>query len=335
MDVATFGNRSRPLLQALAVAVVFYAFAGTVEAVLIRVVNPTEMELDWVSDAVLSAALGTAVYLWLHLRATRVALTERQRAELVIQAQLSLAEAMQRRLLPSIPVAAGGFEWAASLLPAGKIGGDFYDFIETGGNAQLMLIADVSGKGISAAMALALVRSTFRNVARGTDTPAEIAARMSSAFHDEWHGTPYVTCLIARIDLNDRLLTYTNAGHPAGLLVRRCGHHELREGGPPLGLLRDAHYVDEQLALRAGDVCVFTTDGITEPLENLSQPLGVVAASIVHDGELSPSRICDRIMVRAIEGHGPEGVDDWADDRTVIVVSLRNPEPAPAGRNVA
>jgi len=323
IDVSASDNRSRTLVQALGVAVVFYLLAGTVEALLIKVVKPTEMELDWVSDAVLSMALGTAVYLWLHLRATRLALTERQRAELVIQAQLSLAEAMQRRLLPSIPVAAGGFEWAATLTPAGKIGGDFYDFLESGENARLMLIADVSGKGISAAMALSLVRSTFRNIARDTGSPARLAGRMSRAFQDEWHGSPYVTCVVARIDLHERTLTYTNAGHPAGLLVRKCGNRDLREGGPPLGLLRDAHYVEERLALRSGDVCVFVTDGITESLDG-SRSLGAVAAALVRDGSPSAARICDAIMARALEGHGPDGVDDWADDRTVMVVASRN-----------
>ena len=94
---------SRTLAQAITVAVAFFVVAGAVEASLIRLVQPTELELDWVSDVVLSAALGSAVYLWLHLRATRLALTERERDELVIQTQLSLAEAMQRRLLPPLP----------------------------------------------------------------------------------------------------------------------------------------------------------------------------------------------------------------------------------------
>jgi sigma-B regulation protein RsbU (phosphoserine phosphatase) len=326
IDVSAFEKRSRPLVLAVAVAVVFYLFAGTVEALLIKVIKPTEMELDWVSDMVLSTALGTAVYLWLHLRATRLALTERERSELVIQAQLSLAESMQRRLLPSIPIPAGGFEWAATLTPAGKIGGDFYDFIESGENARLVLIADVSGKGISAAMALALVRSTFRNIARDTDSPAELAARMSRAFHDEWHGTPYLTCAVARIDLRERTLTYTNAGHPAGLLVRECGNRDLGEGGPPLGLLCDAHYAEERLALGDGDVCIFMTDGVTESLESQPQSVAAVASDIVRNSTPSAARICDAIMSRAVEGHGPDGVDDWADDRTVIVVSCRNPE---------
>ena len=78
----TVNPRFRALAQAITVAVPFFFIAGAVEASLIRIIQPTELELDWVSDVVLSAALGSAVYFWLHLRATRLALAERERAQL-------------------------------------------------------------------------------------------------------------------------------------------------------------------------------------------------------------------------------------------------------------
>jgi sigma-B regulation protein RsbU (phosphoserine phosphatase) len=318
-----FNARSRALAQAITVAFAFFVIAGAVEASLIRIMQPTELELDWVSDVVLSAALGTAVYLWLHLRATRLALTERERAQLVIQTQLSLAEAMQRRLLPSVPLPAAGFQWAAKLTPAGKIGGDFYDFIEPTPDTRLMLIADVSGKGIAAAMALTLLRSTFRHVGRDTNNPAELAERMSAAFYEEWHGSPYVTCVVALVDLRRRTLTYTNAGHPPGVLVRDRTHRGFSEGGPPLGLLKDAQYVEERLELRVGDVCIFVTDGITESLDHALQRADDVLAAIVREDPRSASRICDAIMERALAGDGPDAVDDWTDDRTAVVVGVQ------------
>src|SRR5262245_62353515 len=144
----------RALALASVVAVSFYAVAGVSEATLIGILRPSELELDWISDAVLSSALGVAVYLWLHLRATRLALTENERTQLIIQSQLSMAEAMQRRLLPPIPRPFDGLEWAALLTPTGRIGGDFFDFVEPAPGVHLALIADISGKGISAAMAL-------------------------------------------------------------------------------------------------------------------------------------------------------------------------------------
>src|SRR5262245_58613885 len=293
---------TRAVTLAGGAALLFFVIAGSVETGLIRLLRPSELELDWISDAVLSVALGVAVYLWLHLRATRLALTERERAQVVIQAQLSLAESMQRRLLPAVPEAMDGFEWAAILVPAGRIGGDFYDFVESHSGARYMLIADVSGKGISAAMALTLLRATFRNLTRHIDRPAQLAARMSSAFHEEWHGTPYVTCVIACIDPVARTLTYTNAGHPYGLLVRDGADRELDQGGPPLGLLKDARYNEESLDLTPGDVCAFVTDGITEAFDRALLPCRAVVLETVFESPGSASSICDAIMSRAGDG---------------------------------
>jgi sigma-B regulation protein RsbU (phosphoserine phosphatase) len=304
------------------VAVAFYAVAGLSEAALIRVLQPSELELDWISDAVLSSALGIALYLWLHLRATRLALTENERTQVIIQSQLSMAEAMQRRLLPPIPRPIDGFEWAALLAPAGKIGGDFFDFVDSDPGIRLTLVADISGKGISAAMALTLLRFTFRHIARDTQSPADLASRMSAALFDEWHGSPYITCVIARVDLARRLLTYTNAGHPAGLLVRDGKDYELTEGGPPLGLLPCATYLEEQVALREGDVCAFTTDGITEAFDDGQRLWRPVLLDAVRSDRHSAWEVCNEVMSRAQEAHGPKGIDGWTDDRTVVVISL-------------
>jgi serine phosphatase RsbU (regulator of sigma subunit) len=269
----------------------------------------------------LSVALGVAMYLWLHLRATRMALTEHERMELVIQTQLSLAEATQRRLLPPVPPAAGGCEWAATLAPAGKIGGDFYDFVDAARGIRLMLIADVSGKGIAAAMALTLLRSTFRRLARDTHDPAQLAKRMSDAFYDEWSGTPYVTGVVARFDLQARTLTYSNAGHPFGVLVGNRADRDLDVGGPPLGLLPDSRYSAERLELAGGDVYIFMTDGVTEALDDVRRARAVVTQTL-REGTRSATRICDALMRRALEGRGPADVDDWTDDRTVVVVAI-------------
>jgi serine phosphatase RsbU (regulator of sigma subunit) len=312
----------RALALAIAVAIAFYAVAGLSEAALIRVLQPSELELDWISDAVLSSALGIALYLWLHLRATRLALTEQERAQLIIQSQLSLAEAMQRRLLPPIPRASDGLEWAALLTPAGRIGGDFFDFIDPTPGVRLTLIADISGKGISAAMALTLLRFTFRHLARDTRSPADLASRMSAALYDEWHGSPYVTCVIARIDLAQKTLTYTNAGHPVGVLVRRDGNRELGEGGPPLGLLSSVSYIEEQIDLADGDVCTFMTDGITEAFDDGLRPWRPAVLDAVREGKHSAWAVCNEVMSRAQEAHGPQGVDGWTDDRTVVVIAV-------------
>ena len=313
----------RALVWAVLIAAAGFVLAGVAEALLIRLVSPTELELDWISDGVLSVALGAAIYLWLHLRATRLALTARERTQLVLQAQLSLAEAMQRRLLPPVPEPAGGLEWAAVLVPAGRIGGDFFDFLQPSPGVRLMLIADVSGKGIPAAMALTLLRATFRSVATHATRPETIAERMSAALYDEWQGEPYVTALIARVDLTSRRLTYTNAGHPRGILCRDRSRRALTEGGPPLGLLNDVAFEEEALDLEPGDLWVFVTDGVSEALDELDRPWhAAIGDAISHGRATHADAVCGAILTLAQNGRGPIDGDDWSDDRTVVVLNV-------------
>jgi serine phosphatase RsbU (regulator of sigma subunit) len=320
----TVSAAQRAVVEGVVAAVVVYALAGGGELVLINVLRPTEVELTWVSDLVLSAALGIAVYLWRHLRATRLALTERERAALVIQTQLSLAESMQRRLLPTVPPPADGFEWAAGLMPAGRIGGDFYDFVQQSPGIWIVLIADVSGKGIPAAMALTMLRSTFRTLARDGPPPAELARRLAAALYDEWLGTPYVTCIIGRFDTTSHRLTYTNAGHPPGVVLGVKGPRRLTHGGPPLGLLQDASFQEETLALEAGDACVMVTDGITEALdESARSPVDIIAERVSAHAH-SATAVCHAVMSLGLHRKGPNGVEQWEDDRTVVVVTVKS-----------
>ena len=313
----------RAVLEGLVTAAVVYAVAGGSEIWLIHLLQPTELQLTWVSDLVLSSALGIAVYLWRDLRATRLALTEQERSALVIQTQLSVAESMQRRLLPAIPRPADGFEWAAALTPAGRIGGDFYDFVQQSRGTWVALIADVSGKGIPAAMALMLLRSTFRTLARAGAAPAELARRLSVALYEEWAGTPYVTGIIVHLETSSRTLTYTNAGHPPGLVVGAKGTRCLSCGGPPIGLFHDESFEEETLALNTGDTCVMVTDGITEGLENVTRnAVDAIAQRTRRAGE-SATGICNAVMSLALEGKGPRGVEQWEDDRTVVVAAVR------------
>jgi sigma-B regulation protein RsbU (phosphoserine phosphatase) len=318
----------RALAWSAAAAAGAYLLAGLVEATLIRALQPNEWELAWVSDAVLAAALGIAVYLWRHLLTTRRELEERERAELTLQLQLSVAAEIQKGLLPAVPVAGHGFEWAAALKSAGKIGGDFYDFVEIAPTLRIMLVADVSGKGIPAAMALGSLRSAFRALARPNADPARIVAQLSAVLYEEWLGSLYVTCLVAAFDLAARAVTYTNAGHPPGIVAGRDGVRHLNHGGPPAGLMPDAQYDQERVSLSIGDVCLFVSDGVTEALEGEAPLERDLVASTARQGPASAAVVCHALMARAVQGHGPRGVQGWDDDRTVVVVRVLESEEA-------
>jgi serine phosphatase RsbU (regulator of sigma subunit) len=315
------GLTRRALAESVTAAAGGYLLAAALEAIVIGWLQPTQWELAWVSDLALAAALGIAVYLWRRLLATRHELVQRERTEIVLQTQLSVAAEIQRRLLPPLPPARNGCEWAAALRPAGKIGGDFYDFVQADSDNWLALVADVSGKGIPAAMALGSLRSTFRALARQRLAPAEIVTHLSAAFLQDWQGMPYVTCIVAAFDLRAHTLTYSNAGHPPGILVGPSGVRHLSWGGPPAGLLRDVEFHQEILRLNAGDTCLLVSDGVTEALEGVPLENRLEAATVPG---ASASQVCEGVMAQALQGDGPAGDPTWDDDRTVVVVTVRD-----------
>jgi len=321
----------RAFAEGLVAALAGYTLAAGLEAAVIRSLQPTEWELAWISDVALATAFGVAVSLWRHLLTTRTELAGRERAELVLETQLSVAADIQRRLLPDLPPPTSGLECAADLRSAGKIGGDFYDFLERDPGVWVIFVGDVSGKGIPAAMALGSLRSTFRALARQRLPPAEIAAQLSTAFLQEWAGTPYVTCIVLTFDLPAHTLTYTNAGHPEGLLSGRSGVRRLDQGGPPVGVFADVRFEQETLLIHPGDTCVLMTDGVTEAIDTPRQ-----LENLLDAGETlaaSPTELCQRVMAQALDHHGPSDDSTWDDDRTVVVV--RCAHGAPRGAHIA
>lgn len=311
----------RVLVESIVAAVCAYILSAAFEALLIRSIGPTEWELAWVSDVALAGAFGTAVYLWRHLLTTRRELEARERARLVVDTQLSIAADIQRQLLPPLPPNEYGFEWAAALRSSGTIGGDFYDFMPFGPTQLVVLVADVSGKGIPAAMALGSLRSAFRALARQSADPAHIVTQLSADLYDDWRGALYVTCFVATFDLRQRTITSTNAGHPPAIVRGRGGARVLRTGGPPAGLFRDTTFERESLQLQVGDACFIVTDGVTEALGDglLQRTLNRLPR---RRSSGDAARLCQAVMTSALAGHGPNDVTDWDDDRTVVVATL-------------
>jgi sigma-B regulation protein RsbU (phosphoserine phosphatase) len=304
------------------VALAAYVVAATVEAIAIGVIRPTEWELAWISDVVLAAAFGGVVYLWQHLRLTRQALATRERADLVLQTQLAIAADIQQRLLPQLPARTNGVEWAAALRSAGRIGGDFYDVAQVALGRWILLVADVSGKGIPAAMALGSLRTAFRSLVHQHGGPAAVLTHLSSTLFEAWQGSPYATAIIAQLEASGCTLTYANAGHPAAIVSGRAGVRRLEADGPPIGLFPSATYAEQTLILQHGDTCVIVSDGVTEALESADvAPLDQVIEAA--DGAKSAQEVCDAVMGLALRGTGPRGVADWQDDRTVVVVAVR------------
>jgi sigma-B regulation protein RsbU (phosphoserine phosphatase) len=312
-------QRYRQVLIALLSSVAVYLAANAAEFAFIRALHPTEVELTWISDLILAGGFGYAIYLWLHLKAARKELADAERARIAIDTELALAAEIQRSFLPRVPAPLEGLRWAASQAPAGKVGGDFYDFVRTGDHSMLFLLGDISGKGIPAALLLASVRALFRLFSKETQRPAELVNRLSCVLYQETGGAMFMTCLVGLFDLAERSLTFTNAGHPPGLIIGSGNRLLLETGGVPAGLFESSSYQSKTVALGPGAAGVFVTDGISEAVEcDGSSAFEVLAATIANVGPADPEKICAAIMRLADKGAGPAADEGGKDDQTVL-----------------
>jgi serine phosphatase RsbU (regulator of sigma subunit) len=315
----------RPAAVAAGAGLAVFLVGTAVESLIIRAVHGDRRELEWLSDAVVSIAVTGLTYLWLHLRASRIQVLALQQEQIAIEEQLRLAAEIQRGLLPEVPQATPGFRWAARMVPASRIGGDIYDFLELKDGGVLAIVADVSGKGIPAALILSSLKTLFRTFARESADPTAIAQGIAAALYEEYGGLPYATAIVARFEAAPGRLSYVNAGHPAGYLLRNgAAPVALESAGQPLGLLPGATYVTANIELRPGDIGVLVTDGITEALETGPMTLSRILAAPQGrpTAGRSPAEVCDDLLRAAANGAGPAGVSDWQDDRTVFVFAV-------------
>ncbi len=332
-----------PLVQplrvvGLAVVVLFAAVAASqlVELLINRVLRPDLAEWTWISEALLVAALLVFTVQWARLRLARSAIADLERERVTIHAELAVAATVQRGLLPLIPPPAGGISWGAVMEPAGQIGGDYYDFFRLDGDRICVVLADVSGKGVPAAVFVSNTRAVLRAVARADRSgPATILATVSDTLLMDSRSGLYVTCIVAVVDTAQHTIVYANAGHPPGVVVGASGGvQSLGVGGPPLGLISAARYDEQRIVLIAGDLVVLVSDGITDAIDATGDAITkAIAGELIAGVDMTPGLRCRTLIDTAGRSPGPPGMTGWADDRTVVAFAFnpRSPQ-APAAR---
>ena len=323
-------HRGRLVSATLAIgfAVAAYLIANGLELLAVQFINPNLTDIVEVSDFLLAGAAGATLFFWLHLKSTRSELLRLERTQIVVNTQLATAAQIQRRLLPTRPATIDGMTCAVRFEPAWEVGGDFYDFLPLDHERMLIAVGDISGKGIPAAMLLAFARTVLRTGATRTTDPAQLLTLLSNALYEDNGGTPYVTCIVAMVDAAQGIVTYANAGHPPGVIVRSAGAsvRVLDTAGPPAGMFDHVVYTSDTRTLNPCDLTILVTDGISEALAQN----GTLAESVVNliarsEGPRQPSTVCETIMAAARSAGGPRGVEDWADDRTVVVFQWDGP----------
>jgi anti-sigma regulatory factor (Ser/Thr protein kinase) len=182
-----------------------------------------------------------------------------------VEQELGTARSIQHALLPKDLPKLEGWKIAYHYQPAREVGGDFYDFLRLDDGRVGLVIGDVSGKGIAAALVMANTQSVLRAVARrGNVAPGQVLAEANEVLYAYIPSGTFVTCFYGVLDLENGRLVYANAGHDPPYSQRGGDAQELRARGMPLGLMPDMPYEEKEAVLAASDDLLLYSDGLVE-----------------------------------------------------------------------
>lgn len=185
-----------------------------------------------------------------------------------LEEELDLAREIQRNLLPSEIVQLNNFEISAENISSKQVGGDYFDVIRKDEENCYIAIADVSGKGVPAALLMANLQAFLKSVCKQGVSLVEGTAMINDLISENVTGGKFITFFWASINDKNRTISYVNAGHNPPLLVRDGKIIKLRKGGMILGVMKtEDPYITETLQLQKNDLLVFFTDGITEAMD--------------------------------------------------------------------
>ena len=177
---------------------------------------------------------------------------------------LRTASAIQQHLLPQLEPKLAGFDISGLLESSMSISGDFYDFVPLGDNRLGIVIADVRGKGIPAALLMVMIRTSLRLVCREDISPSSVLKRVNDLLVIDTAPDFFATIVYGILDPKSMTFTYSNAGHCYPMLLRGEKIEELQTGGMILGCFGFAEFETETIELESGDKILFYTDGLTE-----------------------------------------------------------------------
>lgn len=210
-----------------------------------------------------------------HLELWRDALAARDKLT-SIRNELKIADKMQQSILPRIFPTGSNFKLAGTMLPARNVGGDFFDIINCGDGKFGIVIADVSDKGVPAAMFMMSSRTLMKGSAIGNKDPAEVLNEVNRLLIDDNESGMFVTVFYCIVDPNAGRITFSNGGHNPPLVVKPDGSSMFlsTESGVALGMFGDIEFQTQNYVLKRNERVVFYTDGITEAMNDRDELFG-------------------------------------------------------------
>ena len=252
------------------------------------------------------AVLGMALYrVQLELRVSQRELARKE-------AELNFAHEVQQALFPRQFPVDGGLEFAAICVPARGISGDYYDVIQLSDGRLVFAIADISGKGISAAILMSNLQAVLRTLAEGGSSPAQVCSQLNRHLYKVTDATRFATFFYAEWDGGERWLSYVNAGHNPPILRGSRSGQRLEALNAPLGIFDASEFQVGKVQLQAGDLIVLYSDGITEARANRGEEFGEarLQAVVAAYAEKPLAEIREQVLAAVRHWSGQEPEDD-------------------------
>ena len=243
-------------------------------------------------------------------------LIEKQRLE----GQLEVARQVQLELLPPRDPQLEGYDISAYNFPTEEVSGDYYDWVRIYDDQIGLVIADVSGKGVPAALLMAFLRASLRAATHIGYSPHISMAKVNYLLWESIERNQFVTAFYAILDVTNKTLTYTNAGHNPPVLLKQNGDVSfIDRGSIPLGMFRDTRYHEYYLTTEPGDVLMLYTDGATEAQNPDGEEFGRerLAKAVKINRQLGARELITAVHAEVLEwtdGHGA------TDDVTFFVI---------------
>lgn len=237
--------------------------------------------------------------------------------------EMEIAREIQDTFLPETPPEIPGFEICATTIPAMEIGGDLYDFILIPDNRWGFVIGDVSGKGVSAALYMALCRTQIHTCGGELENPSDAIRKANRLIFDEGRSSMFITVFYAVLDPARMTLSWVNAGHNPPLLVRGKGPEvQMFEGrGIALGVIDDVDIPERTVPVERGDLIFLYTDGVTEAFNTADEYYGEerMIAVVRRNRSRPANEIRDALLedIRQFTGTAPQ-----SDDITFILIKV-------------
>lgn len=248
------------------------------------------------------------------IEAQRRAIAAKLEADRRAAHELEIAKQVQARLFPQVLPQVQTLEYAGICIQAREVGGDYYDFLSLGRDRVGFALADVSGKGIAAALMMANLQASLRTQSTmAWDEPQRFLQSVNNLFYENTAENAYASLFFGAYDDDARMLRYANCGHLCALLLRRDGElKRLDSTCTVLGLFKDWDCSMAECSLFAGDSLALYTDGITESFNDAGEEFGEqrLIEALRQNCEASPQAALDSIVAQVRKFSGREQHDD-------------------------